>query len=262
MLQWVRERLDRLQRLEQDQRWLAHDHTSMGLTTRYLNAISTDWRSKVHDHSSVVRSRLGLNPEISLSNQRVTITTKPKLILLGYGEHGKGTCVKLLNTIFGLTGISSSYFANEHVVYPVLKDLYGYTSFDECYYDRHNHRQEWYDLIKQYNTPDGCRLARDLYAQYNIYDGVRNIEEFISIKEAGLFDYAIWVDASQRKPIEDASSCTVSSKDADIVLDNNGPLYITTRKLIKLITTLYPSMVNGPGSLDSETYAFIPVSRD
>lgn len=169
---------------------------------------------------------------------------EPKLMIMGYAEHGKDTICKLLEIIFGWTSIQSSFFANEHVVYPILKDRYCYSNSLECYNDRRNKRQEWYELIKAYNTPDGCRLARDLYSQFNIYNGVRNIEEYEAIKNAKLFDYSIWVDASDRLPIESEESCTVKPRDADIVFNNNDPLYISTGNLINLIISLYPNITS------------------
>jgi hypothetical protein len=167
---------------------------------------------------------------------------KPKLMVMGHAGHGKDQVCRLLGEIFGLTSISSSLYALEHVVYPVLQPLYGYQSLDECYQDRCNHRPEWFDLIRDYNTPDGCRLSRDLYAEYDIYNGVRNIEEYLAIREAGLFDYSIWVDSSKRVPAESIESCSVTIEDANIILPNHGPLYQTTRQLIKLMITLYPQL--------------------
>lgn len=164
----------------------------------------------------------------------------PKLMIMGHAEHGKDHVCRLLKEIFGLTSISSSYFANECVVYPALQPLHGYTSLQACYEDRYAHRQEWFELIKAYNTPDGCRLAKDLFQQFNIYNGVRNIEEFESIKAAKLFDYAIWVDASERKPPESSESCTVTRENADFILSNNGKVHQMTSDLMKLIIELYP----------------------
>lgn len=170
----------------------------------------------------------------------ISMNDRPKLMVIGYAEHGKGTAIKLLDQIFELTGTSSSHFANERVVYPIIKDVYGYATPEECYNDRYQYREVWFNLIKQYNTPDGCRLARELYQQYDIYDGCRNIEEFNAIKEAKLFDHSIWIDASKRKPIEDKSSCTIKPSDADWVIDNNKPPYYMVKQLIDLILVMYP----------------------
>lgn len=150
------------------------------------------------------------------------MTKKLNLMLLGYGHHGKDTVADIL-THYGFTFVSSSWAAAEHVVYPVLSSKYGYQSVEECFNDRANHRQEWYELIKAYNTPDLARLARRIYDQANIYVGIRDRDEFYAAKDEGLFDYAIWVDASKRLPVESTNSCTVKPDDADIVIDNNGP---------------------------------------
>jgi hypothetical protein len=87
-----------------------------------------------------------------------------------------------------------------------------------------NHRQEWYEQIAAYNTPDKARLAREIYAEADMYVGIRSLDEFFAVRREGLFDYAIWVDASKRLPPESAASCTVTPLQADMTLDNNGTL--------------------------------------
>lgn len=147
---------------------------------------------------------------------------KPKLMLLGYGRHGKDSVAEIL-THYGFTYMSSSWAAAENVVFPVLGPKYGYETVEDCFEDRHNHRREWFDLITEFNTPDKARLPRIIYSQVDIYVGIRNRDEFLAAREEGLFDYAIWVDASKRLPVESTESCTVTPDDADIVIDNNGP---------------------------------------
>lgn len=165
-------------------------------------------------------------------------------MLFGYGGSGKDSICRILYEIFGLTYASSSHFAMELFLFDLLNNKYGfdYQTKEDCYSDRHNKRQIWYEEIKAYNTPDGSRLARDLYNRYNIYNGVRNIHEFLAIKDAKLFDHAIWIDAGERIVDEDITSCTVKPIDADIILDNNGPLYQTTQTLIELVLDLYPQL--------------------
>ena len=165
---------------------------------------------------------------------------QPRLMVIGHADHGKDTCCALLGELFNITSISSSYFANEKIIYPLLKDRY--PTPQACYEDRDNNRPFWFTKIKDYNTPDGCRLARDLYQAYDAYNGCRNRIEFQAIKEAKLFDYALWVDASLRKPPEDSRSCTVTPQDADYILDNNGPLSSTKQQLKELILHLYPHL--------------------
>lgn len=147
-----------------------------------------------------------------------------KLMIMGYGRHGKDTVCEILKEAFGFTFASSSFAAAEHAIYPVLRHLIGYETLEECYNDRHNHRALWYELIKAFNYRDGARLARLVYHSHDIYCGIRNIDEFNAIKEAGLFDYAIWVDRSKVLPVETTDSCTIHPGLADYILDNNGDL--------------------------------------
>jgi len=147
-----------------------------------------------------------------------------KLMIMGYGRHGKDTVCEILKEKYGFTFESSSYVAAKHVVFPVLRDLIGYQTIDECYADRHNHRALWYELIKAFNHNDPAALARLIFSEHRIYCGIRNIEEFRAAKEAGLFDYAIWVDRSEVLPAETTNSCTIHIGLSDWVIDNNGDL--------------------------------------
>ena len=78
-----------------------------------------------------------------------------------------------------------------------------YSDIEECYEDRVNHRKEWFDQIVAYNTPDLLRLAKEIYSVYDIYVGIRNRHEFEAAKDAGLFDFSIWVDRSKHFPSEE-----------------------------------------------------------
>lgn len=159
---------------------------------------------------------------------------KLKLMILGHARHGKDTVAEILRDNLGLTFVSSSFAAAEKVMVPFLRDVRGivYPNLDACYADRVNHRQDWYEQIKAYNTPDGARLAREIYRTSDIYVGMRNWEELAAVKAEKLFDYAIWVDASKRKEPESAASCSVTPEMASHVIDNNGtPEQLKTRTL-------------------------------
>lgn len=145
-----------------------------------------------------------------------------KLMIMGYGRHGKDTVCEILRDDHGMTFESSSYAAAEHAIYPVLRHLMGYKTIEECYNDRANHRALWYELIKAFNHQDPARLARLIYHNHDIYCGIRDIDEFRAIKRAKLFDFAVWVDACERMPVETTKSCTVHWCQADYILDNNG----------------------------------------
>lgn len=161
-----------------------------------------------------------------------------KLMIMGHARHGKDTVCEILRDDYGFTFESSSMAAARYAIYPVLKDLLGYRTIDECYSDRHNHRALWFELIKAYNYRDGARLGQAIFADHDIYCGVRNEAEFMAIKEAVLFDCSVWVDASERVSAETTDSCTVTRAMADLVVDNNRDLKHLHWEVDSLMTIL------------------------
>lgn len=161
-----------------------------------------------------------------------------KIIVMGEGQHGKGTFCKLATAHFGLTAVSSSRFACDAFLFEQLRETLGYPDADSCFEDRHQHRALWYQAIAQYNTPELSRLGRDIFAKHDIYDGIRSLDELNALREAGLFDLAIWIDASERMPREPASSITVSKANADIIIENNGTEADYETKVIRLLQAL------------------------
>lgn len=150
---------------------------------------------------------------------------KLKLMILGYARHGKDTVAEILRDAYGLKFISSSFAAAEKVMVPYLRSKgIEYGDLDECYADRVNHRQEWYEQIGAYNTPDAARLAREIYTVADIYVGMRDVREFEAVRAQHLFDYSIWVDRSKIVAPEPTTSITVTKEMANYVIDNNGTL--------------------------------------
>lgn len=145
------------------------------------------------------------------------------IVVTGFAGHGKDTACQILNDTFGFTFESSSRAALKEVIYPALKDLYGYTSEEECFQDRVNHRKEWFNLIAEYNKDDLTKLGKLIFSKSQIYCGLRNIMELTALKHAGLVDLVIWVDARIRlHTLESYESITINPGDADIIVDNNG----------------------------------------
>jgi len=157
-----------------------------------------------------------------------------KLILAGDGEHGKDEVAKRMTQRFGLKCTSSSAEANRRFIFGALQPIMSYKSEDECYSDRRNHRALWYELIRAYNTHDRARLGRDIFERSDVYVGIRDDEELRAIREAGLVDAVVWVDARERKEREAGSSISVGWKDADYVLNNNVPLDCIDREIDRL----------------------------
>lgn len=143
---------------------------------------------------------------------------------MGWARHGKDTVCEMLSRKYGFNFVSSSYFCADRVLFPILKDRYGYASVQECYADRSNHRSEWFEAIHKFNTPDLGKLGRAILSEYDIYCGIRNAREFHALRNSNAFDVSIWVDASLRHEREELSSCTVEPWMADFILDNNGTL--------------------------------------
>lgn len=148
----------------------------------------------------------------------------PKFLILGHGRHGKDTLAEIWEEKFDMKFKSSSMVACRKVIMPVLQEKYGYETVEECYEDRINHRQEWYDLICNYNSEDGSRLCREILHDdgNDCYVGMRSKRELEASRS--LFDLIIFVDASERHPLEGGKSCTITKEDADVVITNNGTL--------------------------------------
>lgn len=166
-----------------------------------------------------------------------------KLLVLGHARHGKDSTCNLLHKLYGLTFVSSSYFVGERVVRPWLAAKgVTYNSMDECYNDRVNHRAAWFDAIAEYNKHDPARLGRELFAQYDIYCGLRNVKEFQALRVEKAFDVCLWVDRSRHCPSELTTSFNIGLSSADYIIDNNGDLHELE---INIIETMDRAMDDG-----------------
>lgn len=158
----------------------------------------------------------------------------PKLLIIGAARHGKDSLAELLNEEFGYTFESSSQSASNIFLYDLLKDKYGYNTPEECFEDRINHRQEWYEAICNYNKYDKARLAKGILERSDCYVGMRDRYEIEECMRQGIFDLIIWVDASNRLPMEDASSFNIDKSCADIIIENDGTYEQFKEKVIRL----------------------------
>lgn len=150
-----------------------------------------------------------------------------KILILGHGEHGKDTVAKIVTEYTGLRFESSSLAAAEIAVWPHMPQ---YGSAEECYQDRRNRREEWRQLITDYNTPDKSRLCRQILARCDGYVGMRCPLEYAASRP--LFDHVLWVDARQRVEQHDPTMKIPLGPEMTVI-DNNGPLR-ETRVLVRL----------------------------
>lgn len=158
----------------------------------------------------------------------------PKLLVIGAARWGKDSFAEILNLEFGYTFESSSQAAANIFLYDLLKDKYKYLTPEECFEDRMNHRQEWYEAICDYNKDDKAKLAKGILERSDCYVGMRDRDEITECINQGLFDLIVWVDASDRLPLEDASSFNIDKSCADIVIENNGTFEEFKEKVVRL----------------------------
>jgi hypothetical protein len=147
---------------------------------------------------------------------------KPKIFICGHGRHGKDTMAEYLRDNYDFNFVSSSMFCSNFLIFPLLKDKYGYKTVEECFEDRLNHRAEWYDIISDFCSKDKGALTKEIFKKYDIYVGIRNPEEFLESKQYG--DISVWVDRSKHLPLEDVSSMGITVDMCDVIIDNNGTL--------------------------------------
>lgn len=175
-----------------------------------------------------------------------------RILVLGHGDHGKGTFCKMLQP-YGFESMSSSQAALPFIFPTLNAALYGtipswqkpriadyYETQAEAYADRRNHRRLWKELISLLNTPDKTTLTRIILNQVEIYDGMRCHLEFEASRD--LFDMIVWVDRSQR--VGPDPSMSIQYKPYMIKLDNNGTL-CQLRDQVKMLNTLIKEARNG-----------------
>lgn len=156
------------------------------------------------------------------------------LYIIGNARHGKDTAAEILAALHGLKFCSSSEFMNERVVFEALAPKYGYKTVQECFDDRHDKRAEWFEIISAKN-PNGTELSKLLFAEYDIYVGLRNKREMDAVdKDPSINNLTVWIDASKRKPQESAKSMTVPISSAHIIVENNEGEYQLLKNLIRM----------------------------
>lgn len=157
-----------------------------------------------------------------------------RLLIIGHGRHGKDSVGDILRDQYGMRVVSSSEFAAQKAVFPLVSDLY--PDWRAAFEDRANHRDLWYHAIKAYNLRPGLMLAEQILKAHDIYTGMRARSEFE--RSGYLFDLVIWVDASDRLPPEPSGSMELTAADAGWEIDNNGPEAALPGEVAKLITRI------------------------
>ena len=162
-----------------------------------------------------------------------------KLLIIGHARHGKDSLAELFEAEFGLKFKSSSQAAADIFLFDELKGKYNYETSEQCFEDRVNHRAEWYEMICNYNLVDKARLAKGILSITDCYVGMRDRDEITECIKQGLFDLIIWVDASERLPLESSDSFNIDKSCADIIIDNNGTYEEFKSRVSRLGKTIF-----------------------
>lgn len=157
-----------------------------------------------------------------------------RLLIVGHGGHGKDTAGEILREQCGLRSVSSSEFAAQKAVFPLMSDFY--PDWRACFDDRRNHRELWFHAIRAYNLRPGKTLAAGILEDHDIYTGMRSRVEFDLSRD--LFDLVVWVDASDRLPPESGGSMELTKDDAGWIIDNNGPADALPSEVAKLVARI------------------------
>lgn len=167
----------------------------------------------------------------------VEYKAKYKLLILGDARHGKDTLAEMLCEKADMKFAGSSRTALDIFMMDVLQEKYSlsYSSKEEAYADRVNHRDKWYNEICLYNEEDKLRLVKDILKVADIYVGLRNFKEVEQAVKEDTFDYIVGV-YDYRKPREDKSSNTADVfKYSDFVIMNNGTIDNLRYKVVNIL---------------------------
>ena len=183
-----------------------------------------------------------------------------KIAVISQAKQGKDTLCEIVSEVYNVPFVSSTYYIAEHIVFPLLKDKYGYRNLEECLKDKVNHRKEWADIINKYNEKDLSKLATDILSINDFYCGIRCKKQLEASKH--LFDLIIWVDSEERLGVtEDSSSITVTKDDADIIIENNADLNTFKGKITRLFDTWFAdrkTLEKRKADFGKEVEKFIP----
>lgn len=119
---------------------------------------------------------------------------KPTILIVGHGRHGKDTLAEMITKELGHKFRGSSQVAASEVIYPLMRNFYD--SPEDAFEKRHQNRQLWASLIRDFNRDDKSRLAKLVCEGGYGYTGLRELEEVKKCIEMGVFTHVIWISRS------------------------------------------------------------------
>jgi hypothetical protein len=168
----------------------------------------------------------------------------PKILVLGHARHGKDAFVEIMLNNFANKNLqfkSASIVAAELFIFDSMKEKLGYVTVEDCYNDRVNHRPTWHQLINNYNAlakeTEEPSLTEQLMEVSDFYVGMRDCNDYFD--SIDLFDICVWIDASERLPVESIKSNKLLKSYADIIIENNNTLEEFEQKVVKFGNLIY-----------------------
>ena len=151
-----------------------------------------------------------------------------KIGICGAGRSGKDTAAEFLRDEFGFRYThGTSRWAAMIVWTELTKRGFDYDTVQECFDDRHNHRELWAKIIGKHNAADPTRMYRECLEHQDILTGLRWRNEFLACRDARLCDVWLYVD---RPGTADATNEVLPS-DCDAVIRNDGSLELFKQRL-------------------------------
>ena len=136
--------------------------------------------------------------------KRQVFTPKPKIAILGYSGAGKDTMAELLRDWYGYAYTQATKFILENFLWSEFSLHSKYNTFEEAYEDRINCRQLWYDMICEINKKDPATIANTVYAESDIYCGIRSWKELEAAYDT--IDRIYWINCGERISVESGSN--------------------------------------------------------
>lgn len=159
-----------------------------------------------------------------------------KLGICGPGRCGKDTAAEYLRDKFGLRYTHGTSRWAMNLVWSRMTQMgFSYDTPEECFEDRHNHRNLWKRIIQQHNADDKVRMYRECLAHQDILTGIRLADELWACRQAGLCDTWIWIE---RPGIEPDPTIEYGPTACDLVIRNDGTLADFHAKLTAFMDSL------------------------
>ena len=160
------------------------------------------------------------------------------MVVTGFAGHGKDQfCTFLLKASKGTIRFKdTSRILCQQIIYP-LWGIHHYDCEIDCYYDRKVNRAKWYNLLEEYSRNDKTSIANQVFLHSDIYCGLRSKEQLEALRRENCIAVLVWIDATARtKTTESLESCTITAKDADVIITNNGTLKQLEQKAVAFLS--------------------------